>query len=308
VLLTDHDCLVFDDLVSIDPDIADIAATETIPTEGDNSFIHYAVMEAGNRIMALMGNFGYPYTTGGVSYTNQTGMFMPWADSTPAPRLRLGQIVVDSDTSTFDSPLKTWIKYLALRTFYQVASDRNLGDRYDKKRVTIERDIDRIHWPNVKATGIPMVRTPISGPGSYEVNAGIWSSSNVSTVAASGTAGGTFDVVVTWYSPSLACESAPSSTMTVSVSAANALQVSIATLNPPNFILQQNIQQATGAGVTAWIIYAGLTGQSMYYQMQLPIATTSYTFLADPVLSGKMVGTGQQKDADLVILNLYSRC
>jgi hypothetical protein len=309
MFLTDRDPIVFADIVAIDPEVSDIATTESIPTSGNSSFIHQAVMEVGNKIMSVMQNFSYPWMTGAGGYATQMGMLQPWYDSTPAPRIRLGQIVMESDTSLFDSPIMSYLKYIALRNFYEIASNRNMNDRYDAKKIQYQKDIEHTYWPNLKASGISISWVPLPAPAAlYEQASGTWTSSNVSAVASSESSGGVFDVAITWFSPVLNTESGPSVTQTITVAADSALQINISSLNVPNTVTQYNIVTSTGANISAWNVYVGLTGQTLYFQGQVPIGTTTYTLPSDPVLSGKIVGVGQQRDCELTILNLFSRC
>jgi hypothetical protein len=291
MLLTDRDCISFDDLVAIEPEVGEIAAAENIPTEGDRSVVHHAVEEAGNRLLAVMQNFSYPYFNGMNGDFLQAGIMYGYFDSTPPARIKLGMVVTDSDTSTFASPLKRWITYIALRNFYQRASNRLQGDRYDNKKKQIQADIDNIYWPTLKACGLPVVYNPIPCPGAhYEVGQGVWSADNLSAVNAMAS-GGTFDVAVTWLGQ---VESGPSTTETVTIESNNALHVDITSLTPPS-------------GVTSWNLFVGNTGGTLYKQTTLPIGTTSYTLPTDPVLSGTAVGIGQPRDTNLVFINLFSR-
>jgi len=295
VFLTDRDCISIDDITAVDPEVASIAATESIPTEGDSSFVHLAVVEAGNRILGLMQNFSYPhYTSSGTQPS--PGLFFPAYDATPTVRIRLGQIVTDSDTSTFQSPLKQWITYVALKNFYRLVSNRLLEDRYEKKRRDYECAIDDTYWPALKACGLPMCYNPIPCPGAlYEVGQGIWSASNLAAVPGSGV-GNTFDVAITWAGAQ--GESAPSQTQTITIPAGHVLEVTISSLVVPT---------VAGTSMASWNIYAGITGSTLFSQATVPVATKTFTLAGDPLLSGTIAGTGQPKDTSLTFINLFSR-
>src|ERR1039457_5136620 len=98
MLLTDRDPITIDDVNAIDSSVADVATVESIPTAGDSSFIHMAVEEAGTTLLGYMQGFGYPYSS--ITGTPPSyGTILGSYDSTPPPRMKLGQIVVNSDSS-----------------------------------------------------------------------------------------------------------------------------------------------------------------------------------------------------------------
>lgn len=290
MLLTDRDPITIDDVAAIDPDVLEVASVESIPTEGDGSFVHQAVEEAANTILSYMENFAYYYGVGAVS---QQAFLYQAFDSTPPPRIKLGQVVVDSATTSYASPLKRWITYLALRNFYQIASNRKLDDKYQSKLEQIQKDIDRKYFPAFKSSGVPVVYTPIPCPGAkYEVNQGVWDDSNVSAVAGGSASGGTYDVSITWVNGG--SQSGPSETITLDVADNNLISVDISSLVPP-------------AGTSGWSIFVGSTGKPQYFQAQVPIASTSYTLPGAPVLSGSVVGRGQARQVALTIINGFFR-
>jgi hypothetical protein len=289
MLFTDRDLITFEDVLTIDPDVAEVASAEAeaIPTAGDESFVHQAVEECANTLLAEMQNVDYNYGL------NQRSFFA-WGDSTPAPRIRIGQVVTDSDTTTYWSPLKRYVAYLALRNFYQIACNRKIGDKYDEKVKQVEKDLKGKYWSAVKAAGLPVCFSPLPCPGAkYEIGQGVWSDANVTQVSGSTATGADWDVAVTWLKPG-SVESAPSETITVATQADHQLVVDISSLVVPE-------------GVTVWKIFAGVSGSTMYFQASLPVGTTSYTFTADPIATGTPVGRGQSRDTSLVFINLFSR-
>jgi hypothetical protein len=289
MLFTDRDLITFEDVLTIDPAVGEVASTESIPTEGDASFVHQAVEECANTLLANMQNVDYLFNYN----LTQQGLF-PYSDSTPAPRIRIGQVVVDSDTSTYWSPLKRYAAYLALRNFYQICCNRKIGDKYDEKVKKVEKDLKGQYWAAVKAAGLPVCFSPIPCPGAkYELSQGKWSDGNVMQVVGGSTSGADWDVCVTWLKPG-SVESAPSETVTITTTANQRLQVNISSLVVPD-------------GVTSWKIFAGVSGSTMYFQASLPVGTTTYTFTADPISTGTPVGRGQSKDASLTFINLFTR-
>src|SRR5207253_2680383 len=131
--------------------------------------------ECANILLSHMQNVDYPYWFG-----NQTPFL--YGDSIPGPRIRIGQVVVDSDTSRYWSPLKRYTAYLALRNFYTAACNRKIGDKYDEKLKQVEKDLKGKHWHAIKASGLPVCFSAIPCPGAkYELSAGSWTDSNVTT-------------------------------------------------------------------------------------------------------------------------------
>lgn len=280
-LYTDKDFLTVDELISLDSSVSEVASVEGIELEGVGGIIHQAIEEAAGILLGKFQDFTY-YWCGNQLY----------GDSTPPPRIRIGQVVVDSNTTTYWSPLKRWIAFLALRNFYQTASNRKVEDKYQTKVKQIQDDIDRKYWLQLHQTGLPVISFPIPCPGAkYELNQGVWNDANVSTSAATAT-GGVFDVAITWKSSS--DESAPSETITVDVATNHVLAIDITSLNPPQ-------------GAVSWNIFAGVQGGSLTLQATVPVGTKTYTFDGDPVLSGTVIGRGQAHTANLTFINLFSR-
>jgi hypothetical protein len=296
MLFTDRDFINIDDIVTIDSDVAEVAAVENIPTEGDSSFVHQAIEEAASTLEAHFQNFGYNYING--QYTSAQNAMFPFMDSTPKPRLTMGQIVIDSATTTYWSPLKRWAAYLALRNFYQIASNRKIDDKYQAKLKAVQADIDNKYWNALKSSGLPVVFTPIPCPGAlYEPSAGTWGAANVTETAGGSATAATWDVAVTWTAGTV--ESGPSETISIAVDANNLIEVDISSLVVPG--------PPTSTAVTSWKVYAGQHGKTLYFQTTVPIATAEYVFAATPTLSGVPVGRGQTRDVNLTFLNLWLR-
>ena len=306
MLFTDRDFVTIDDIVAIDPDVAEVSSVENIPTEGDGSFCHQAIEEAANTIMEYMQNFGYYF---GASAVTQQVYLFPTYDSTPPARITLNQIVVDSDNTTYWSPLKRWVVYLALRNFYQIVSNRKIDDKYDKKLQQIQKDIDNKYFPAFKSAGVPVAYTPVDCPGSkYTINSGIWNNANVTTTSGGTAAAGDYDVAITWVNT--VGESGPSETSSIHVDANNVLTVSIASLNPPGMTTTSTDNQSPDTESTPtlyWNIYAGVTDGPLYFQAQVSIANKTYTFSGAPVNFGTLVGRGQTRDVEMTMLNSFFR-
>ena len=287
MLLTDRDPVTINDILSIDPDVAEVCSVESIPTEGDDSFVHQAVEEAASTIESYMQNFTHSYIG---QQTGATSIF-PLNDTNPSTRVAMGQIVVDGDNA-YASPLKRWITFLALRNLYQIAANRKLDDKYEKKQKSIETDLNNKYFPAFKAAGLPVVYQPIPCPASqYERNQGTWTSANVTSVSAGTDLAADFDVAITWSKPNN-IESGPSVTQTIQLLDNQRIRIDISSLVIP-------------ADVSSWKIYIGKHDGPLYFQASLPVAASSYTLTSSPILAGPLVGIGQPPDTKLAFLNLF---
>jgi len=292
MLYTDRDCLTIQDVVAIDPDVLEVATAENIPTEGDNSFIHQAVEECGSQLIAEFQNFSYNFDPH--NFAIQAGFYGALGyDATPFPRIKLGMVVVDSADNLYASPLKRYVTFLALRNFYNVASNRKLDDKYQAKMNQLDKDIKNKYLRNFRASGLPVVNYPIPCPGAkYELNQGIWDDSNVTAVSGGSTTGDTYDVAITWVTN--VGESGPSETITLTVPDNSVIAVDISSLNQPQ-------------GTMAWKLFAGKTGNTMFLQEITSNGISSVTLPSSPVLRGEIIGRGQPRDANLTFINLFNR-
>jgi hypothetical protein len=204
--------------------------------------------------------------------------------------------------------------YSTLVQLYLAAVNRVVNDNYDAKIDRFNTEVSRL-WMGLKTVGIPIVVTPLPCPGAvHEVGVGIWDVNNVLKVAGAAS-GGPFEIVATWTGASYTSatikgnqESYSSARIAVVPIASEVIRVDITSLVPITSSLQ-NLGVADGAynlvTPTGWNVYAGTPGGRMFLQNStpIPIATKTYTFAADPVLSGTVLDDGQTPDSNFVIGN-----
>jgi hypothetical protein len=193
-----------------------------------------------------------------------------------------------------------------------------VNDRYEKRMLFYKDELLRRITPNVTGMGIPIVLQPLYAPAAYFTrNPGSWDSTNLSLASGSGTISATIDVVVTYVSqgaqnlfvssanPNNAESDAPPRA-SLAMTPGKVLQVSIASLNPPNGVQDPSSVLVTviaPLAATGWNIYAGVSGGNLYLQTAspIPIATKSYTLPGDPILSGTSLSVGQYPNRRLSI-------
>ena len=318
-LLIDSDCVTQADMVALDPEVATVATAEGFTVTGDGSIIRQAWDECADTLTESMQAFG--------------GDIIAWPGSITAygafgisrPRLRLNQIVVTPTYGRRDSTLRRWMIYRAMALFYRAAANRLIKDRYETKWQRYEAESKKIWW-NLWSNGLPMIAIPMAAPGAlHDYYAGSWAASNLANVSASSTAGGSFNVVITWvdqtsgYVNSLNknnAEGGPSAMLTTTVPANDVLQVNINGLNPPSMVQQPNRGIAEGPYITrnatAWNVYVGSPTDPnglMYLQNStpIPVSTLSYTLAGDPVLSGALLQPGQVPDSNFAFQKTLQR-
>lgn len=310
MLFTDAQFVSSDDLFALDSDALNVAQIENITADGFGNFIQSAIEEAAATLEANFQNFDYSHYALSDSFFNNS--LFAFQDSTPTPRMRLGQVVVDAATNTYASPLKRWVAFLALRNLYQMASNRFVGavgttDRYQQKMTQIQKDIDNKYWPALKSSGLPIVYTPVACPGAVgEVGVGTWSLDVNSVTLVAGDSGDntqSYYVAIT-YTNADGIESGPSATISQVPDNTTVIEVDISSLVPNPVQVNPIINTLP---VVSWTIYAGVTNGTLYKQITLPIGTTSYTFPGLPVLSGPVVGRGQTRDVNLSFINAFFR-
>ncbi len=267
-------------------------------------------------------------------------------------RLRLGQIVV-SDLYIGDGPnpvailgpLHSWLVSWAITLGYRktMGSVEASLDRQKIKYDIYYKLTAGEKWSILRSTGVPYVRVPFPAPGAlYEPGQGVWSTNNLTQVTAGGAQGGNFVVAITWVdqtsttmyiSPLIKnnSESGPSKVFPnqypnglpqILVTSGNAIQISIASLTPPNGAVSLPEASITGVAqgthiATGWNVYVGLANDPnnipnapLYLQnaLPIPVGTMTYTLAGDPVLSGYQLGPGQYPDANMPMGDLMMRC
>lgn len=320
MLFTDSDIVTPADLAQIDGEVAAIAATSkpAILIDGPGSICELAWRECGQKILAAQQLYTAVLVATGVSGGHQAAVNYIGGPARNQARTRLNQIVAsESQYSAMSSPVQLWLAYTALAAFYRDASARLKQDRLDVKYQRYQKNAD-FAWRQLRQNGLPWVAQPLEAPGSkHGANAGTWTGANLTIVAGAGTAQ-TLGVAITYYDASRYvseantqnAESGPSAILAVNQPASSVLQVSIASLNPPNGAMDQvGLSQGawTPLNATHWVIWVGQQGSPLYLQAALPIATKSYTFGGDPVLSGSQLKQGQWPDLNLVFTNMVGR-
>jgi hypothetical protein len=325
MLWTDDYFVSTDDLTSIDPEVGDVATAESITIDGATGVVQRTIENGGQQLLAQMQRFGGYLSSGLVSANHLAAVFNVGGPGVNRTRILLGQIVA---YDPYFPVVKTWMCYKTLEKFYHAAFSRTLNDRYEKKYKQFSYDVRMEHWPNLKNVGLPIVYRPMYCPGAVNeripgttrLQTDTWSASNVTQVAQAGTTGGDFDVAITYVDQTFYisqsikanAESYRSAIQTLQVDAGNAIQISIASLVPPNAgsdpaMLSQAI--ATPLNASGWNVWVGNSGDVLYLQNSspIPIATQTYTLSADPVLSGFQLDFGQYADAFYTVQDLIQR-
>lgn len=312
------------DLLRLDSEVTVVATSEGITLVGDNGVLRGAVEEAANEMMKLVISFGGYLNSGDLSANHMAAVLNVGVGNSVRQKIGLQQVVVSGDVPGQWNWIKQWVVFWSLKTFYRDAFARLGGDRYKNKMDFYKEELQRRITPNLWALGVPMVIRPIARPAAkFERSTGTWDSTNVSLVAGSGTATTAFDVVVTYVDMSQPnfyasaakpgnCESENSDVVTVTPTAAQVIQVDINSLNPPTGAQHPSqimVVVVSPLKATHWNVYCGLSSGVMYLQnsVPIPIATKTFTFPGNPILSGFQSGNGQYPDRRLSLVPTRQR-
>lgn len=338
-LWTDIDFVTSADLITLDAEVASVAAVSGITLDDPNAgLIHRALEEAGDSLLKYQQVFGGYLSNQNVSGNHYNAVMNVGLPAINRSRILLNQVVPTSWTTLQWSAVKRWVAYWALHVFFRDAANRTLKDRYADKSTRYRKDVNTTYWDSVRAIGLPIVRQPLPMPGAlYEpAVGGTWDENNVTTVAGAGTdATNAYDFAITWvdltnyFGPYQKgnCESAPSEIVTMTLpSTGNVFNVSITSLLAPNGVQHPSTLPLAVVpyGVAkGWNVYAGKTGGPLYLQNATPLLTgitqgsaqagapatavTSFTFPADPLLSGPTADTGQFPDLYFTFQNVMQR-
>jgi len=287
------------------------AATLNVILSGPGSIIRRAIEEAGTEITSAFQNFSGYLVGLGISANHVAAVLNTLTTAINRPRARLNQVcALDPDPTHLH--MKRWLEYRALTGFYRSLYHRKVEDRFEKKMGNYRAEAS-IAWNNLTANGLPIVMQPLACPGALrELGSGTWGPSNVSAGGTgSSETGHAYDIAITWvnsqgyisWANNGNSESAPSALVSaVPVLAGQVLTITLAGLNPPNGTIPQNLGTADGIytplPATAWNVYIGISGQTLWLQnaSPIPIATTSYTLAGGPTLTGNPMGKGQHPD------------
>lgn len=305
------------DLDSIDPDVVATADAEGIdfPT-----IIQRGLEDAGRYLETKLISFSTYISSNDLSASHLAAVFYTGSQPNQRRRVSLEQIVITGRNASWWSELQQWAVNRVLMTFYQAASNRAEGDRYEAKLDQFRvRDV-REQWPLLKKSGAPIVYRPMPAPDAVQArNPGSWSTNLV--MAGGATLNGvSVDVAVSYVDSQYYLsqmnsgnrESNPSGRKTQAMTTGNALSVDITSLNPPNSSV---LPDMLGRGfvvpgdATGWNLWVGQAGQTMFLQnpAPIPIAMKVFSLSSDPIFSGFAAGIGQFPDAFLTIPDLISR-
>lgn len=291
------------DLLSLDAEVRSVADASS-PALSLPVLIQRATEEVGQSIRERLVKFGGTFYgvdsnsahNAAVANTGQGGSGTRFYAT-------LQQVVVDADGPAVWSTLKRWVVYWALYLIYRDAAvnpNTSERDRYAAKAKMYEADA-YCKSESAVALGLPVVGQPLPCPGAvWDIRPGTWGSANVTEVSGAGTLTADFQVVITWTSSTMQQnnESAPSATVSGTLTPGQVLHLDFSTLVVPNGQAAQPLQSFSGMnyGLADGIrIYVGLNNATPRLQYSVPI-TASFQFPGDPTTTGQFVGIGQWPD------------
>lgn len=328
MLWTDSVFLTATDLARVDGEVATlIPQAEGITLTGDNGILRVSVEESANEMMKYIVAYGGYLSYGDVSTNHLAAVLNVGIGNSVRSKASLQQICVSGDVPGQWNWVRQWAVFWALRTFYRDAYGRTGGaDRYKMKMEFYQKEAEQVQTANLYTLGLPIVTRPLSRPAAtFERDSGDWDTDNLSLTSGSGTwtTASICDVAITYCDMSQSnlyvsstsagnAESEPSDTVSLTMETGKVLTVDISSLVPPTGAQHPSqISQIVISPLKAthWNVYAGITGGTLYLQnaSPIPIATTSYTFSGDPVLSGHKAGIGQYPDRRLSLCRTRQR-
>lgn len=307
MLLTDSDFLTTEMIETLEPEVREVADSQSISLEGENSIIRSAWDECADSLLEQVSLGGYlNFSRGSHGLTLQR------------PRVFLSQIVATESHYAKRIPLiQRWMMYKALHLLYRTASQRTVHDRYQAKSDEYALEL-KSRWRSLWVHGLPIVVQPLSAPGAiHESNAGEWSVENLSSVSGGSSAAGPYEIAITWVDSTRYQsqrqkqngESGPSARIAFNVPAGERLRIDISSLNAPDGTVPQAVAFSPLAA-SGWNVYAGNLGGMLYLQnttTPITIATKSYTFAGAPVLAGSILDSGQLPDATFAFSRVLHR-
>lgn len=323
MLWTDENFVTPEDLTSLDSEVPAIAKNEGIILTGENGFIRRQVDEAGDELLRRMQVFGGWIGSSTLSTNHlQAVLDIGSGASNNRTKILLNQIVVSDRVRNKWSNVKRWVVYRSMVGFYRNAFSRTATkDRYKSKLEDFQAVLIRCQNQSLNDFGLPICAQPLSRPAAtFEIDPGTWGPANISKVSDIGSSfTGDVDVAVSYVDSSRYqthrnngnAESNVSEAATVTISN-EFLTIDITSLNPPNGLQDPGtINQCVISPLTAthWNVYVGNVGESLYLQNTEPISIDVKTlvFVADPVFSGPIAGTGQYADRRYQFQHLLQR-
>jgi len=314
-LYTDSDVITPELLTNLDSEITSVASVQSIDVSG---ICHQAWDECADALFERMDSFGgYVNLLAGAGIQMAT-LLTNYGMGVSRSRFFLGQVIVTDPSANRLPPLARWMVYRALVLFYRDASARLGKDRYESKLQRFQAD-ERCHAASLWRKGLPIVLQPLPCPGAlHEFNAGTWDASNLSAVSGGSSPQALYDIAITWVDQTRYvspvskqnCESGPSAVLTFTLPLNELIEVSIASLNPPNGKPYGSSTFADGVLspliASGWNVYAAPTGGTPMLQnaTPVPIATPTFTFFPAP---GAALDPGQLPDANYAFENVLQR-
>jgi hypothetical protein len=321
MLFTDGDFINSADLILIDSQVASTAMAEKIQVDG--GITTTACQEIGQRILSKSIGFAGTLPPFVAPWSQTAAALNLVGPSSQRPRISLSQIVTSTPYPGQWSAIKRATAYLGLVRFYEQAYHRKMEDRYEARMNLHTDNYNKRHWPAFWNQGTPIINQPMARPGAqYEPGVGIWGSGAVATVAGTNALALTsYDVAITWVDQRFWLsstvkgngESAPASTLTISVATAQVIQISITGLNGPQGQTPATIAQGQGLytplTASGWNVYVGVQDGPLYLQNATPVpyATKTYTLAGAPVLSGAIADDGQVFNTSFTMQNILNR-
>jgi hypothetical protein len=287
-LYTDSDHVTAADLRAIDYEVGDVAETHHLTLEGVGSICRGAWEECADRILAQFPQFG--------SALNDINTLPDYPAGTTRSSVRLAQIVASDEQAEKNSPLKSWMIYVALEGLYRAVGNASQEDRYKKKQEAYRLEAARA-WRTLSQRGLPVVSQPLDAPGAIHVRgSGEFRDSDVSSTASGTRVEQTVEVAVAYWDATRGVESGPSRIVGFVIPENSLLVVSRARCVPP-------------AGVTHWNIYVSTAaGEPLSRQAQVAIASSSWTAPAAIAATATQLGAGQAAERNLAFVNMLQRC
>ncbi len=266
-----------------------------------------------------MTSFATYVSSNDLSANHLAAVFYTGSQPNERRRISLEQIVVSGRNAATWSELKQWAVNRVLVQFYLAASNRAQDDRYEKKYDLFNLLENTKHWPDFKASGVPIVYQPMPVPAAaWARTPGMWSAGLTS---GAGTLTTAWDMVITYVDSSVYVsprktgngESDLSDPKSVTLTSGNVVSVDITNLDPPDGSVGNDVL-ARGFVVTRaashWNVYAAPRGTGLYVLQNpalIPIGTKTFAFPGDPLTSGAMAGIGQWAEQFMVIPTLVNR-